>query len=121
MTQAATGATSTMTVSMALKAIVVSSSTTSKVVSPIDCSTTEEDETTKDDSINAFNGVFGSSDDFDNVDDERKARIFGGFVYKKKNLWRGVSIRNKEEKERINEENVEGLVCKSKGFLSMNL
>ena len=40
---------------------------------------------------------------------------------KKKNLWQEVSIRNEEEKKGRKEENVEGLVLRSKEFFPMNL
>ena len=40
---------------------------------------------------------------------------------KEQNMWQEVSVRNEEEKEGRKEENVEGLVHKSKGFFPMNL
>ena len=62
-------------------------------------------------------GDFG----FEGDGGECKTRIFDGLDDEEQNLWLGVSIRNEEEKNRRKEENVEGLVCKSKKFLPMNL
>ena len=85
-----------VTVSVALTMTAVSSLVTSKVVSEIDYSIMQDDETTKEDSNNVSIGNFNS----DGVEDERKARISDELGYEKKNLWWGVSIRNEEEKKR---------------------
>ena len=74
---------------------------------------------------NVFSDGFGSygdfRDDFNGVDDECRAWIFDRLDEENQNLWRGVLVRNEEEKKKRNKENVEGLVCKSKGFLPMKL
>ena len=47
--------------------------------------------------------------------------ISGELDNEEQNMWRGVSVKNEEEKEGRRGENVEGLVRKSKGFLPMKL
>ena len=75
--------------------------------------------------------VFGSHGDpvnycpngvnFDRDSNECKEQISGRTDDVEQNLWQEVSITNRKNKERRKEDNVEGLVRKSKGFLPMNL
>ena len=104
-------------------AAAVSLSMTSKIRVVAACSTAEDGFIDLDGGRNVVidNIKNGPIDNFDCDDGEHKAWISGGLSDEEQNLWRGVSVRNEEEKEGRNEENVEGLVRKSKRFLPINL